>query len=66
MQTFLYLQQEGDCSLVLVCELLILLATLVADGEGNGTHSSTLAWKIPWTEEPGRLQSMGLLRVRYD
>ena len=27
------------------------------------THSSTLAWKIPWTEEPGRLQSMGLRRV---
>ena len=27
------------------------------------THSSTLAWKIPWVEEPGRLQSMGLLRV---
>ena len=27
------------------------------------THSSTLAWKIPWTEEPGRLQSMGSLRV---
>ena len=27
-------------------------------------HSSTLAWKIPWTEEPGRLQSMGLLGVR--
>ena len=26
-------------------------------------HSSTLAWKIPWTEEPGRLQSMGLRRV---
>ena len=30
------------------------------------THSNTLAWKIPWTEEPGRLQSMGLLRVRHD
>ena len=30
------------------------------------THSSTLAWKIPWTEEPGRLQSMGLQRVRQD
>ena len=29
-------------------------------------HSSTLAWKIPWTEEPGRLQSMGLLGVRHD
>ena len=29
-------------------------------------HSSTLAWKIPWTEEPGRLKSMGLLRVRHN
>ena len=28
------------------------------------THSSILAWEIPWTEEPGRLQSMGLQRVR--
>ena len=30
------------------------------------THSNTLAWKIPWTEEPGRLQSMGLQRVGHD
>ena len=30
------------------------------------THSSTLAWKIPWAEEPGRLQSMWLLRVGQD
>ena len=30
------------------------------------THSSTPAWKIPWTEEPGRVQSMGLRRVRHD
>ena len=30
------------------------------------THSSTLAWKIPWMEEPGRLRSMGLLRVGHD
>ena len=29
-------------------------------------HSSTIAWKIPWTEEPGRLQSMGWRRVRHD
>ena len=29
-------------------------------------HSSNLAWKTPWMEQPGRLQSMGLLRVRYD
>ena len=31
--------------------------------EEMAPHSSTLAWKIPWTEEPGRLQSMGSLRV---
>ena len=30
------------------------------------THSSSLAWRIPWTEEPGGLQSMGLQRVRHD
>ena len=30
------------------------------------THSSTLAWKITWTGEPGRLQSLGLLRVGHD
>ena len=30
------------------------------------THSSTLAWKIPWTEKPGRLQSMGSQRVGHD
>ena len=30
------------------------------------THSSILAWKIPWTKEPGRLQSMGLQRVGHD
>ena len=30
------------------------------------THSSTLAWKIPWMEKPGRLQSMGLQRVGHD
>ena len=34
--------------------------------EGMATHSSVLAWRIPWTEEPGRLQAMGLQRVRHD
>ena len=34
--------------------------------EGKATHSSTLAWRIPWTEEPGGLQSMGLQRVGHD
>ena len=35
-------------------------------GSGNATHSSILAWRIPWTEEPGGLQSIRLLRVRHD
>ena len=34
--------------------------------EGVATHSSVLAWRVPWTEEPGRLQSMGSQRVRHD
>ena len=34
--------------------------------KGMATHSSILAWRIPWTEEPGRLESMGLQRVRHD
>ena len=34
--------------------------------EGMTTHSSTLAWRIPWTEEPGGLLSMGCQRVRHD
>ena len=34
--------------------------------EAMAPDSSTLAWKIPWTEEPGRLQSMGSLRVSHD
>ena len=34
--------------------------------KGTVTHSSILAWKIPWTEEPSGLQSMGSQRVRHD
>ena len=42
-------------------DLWVILSSLAM-----ATHSSTLAWKIPWMEEPGRLQSMGLLRVGHD
>ena len=35
------------------------------DVQAMAPHSNTLAWKIPWTEEPGGLQSMGSLRVRH-
>ena len=34
--------------------------------KGMAIHSSTIAWKIPWTEESGRLQSLGSQRVRHD
>ena len=43
--------------------LLLLVETTE---KAMATHSSTLAWKIPWMEEPGGLQSMGSLRVGHD
>ena len=43
-----------------------MLALVVFDIAMHAPHSSTLAWKIPWTEEPGGLQSMGALRVGHD
>ena len=42
---------------------IILVAALE---KAMAPHSSTLAWKVPWTEEPGGLQSMGLLRVGHN
>ena len=44
----------------------IASAYLLYSEKAMAPHSSTLAWKIPWTEEPGGLQSMGSLRVRHD
>ena len=38
----------------------------VSSEKAMAPHSSTFAWKIPWMEEPGRLQSMGSQRVRHD
>ena len=38
----------------------------ICPGGEMATHSSILPWRIPWTEEPGGLQSMGLQRVRHD
>ena len=45
------------------------VGSLVREGpleEGMATHSSILAWRIPWTEESGRLQSIGSQSVRHD
>ena len=47
--------------------ILVIKVSLESISEkAMAPHSSTLAWKIPWTEEPGRLQSMGSLRVGHD
>ena len=45
---------------------VLLILSLFYREKAMAPLSSTLAWKIPWTEEPGRLQSMGSLRVRHD
>ena len=46
--------------------LLYLILITVTLEEGTTTHPSILAWRIPWTEEPGGLQSVGLQRVGRD
>ena len=51
---------------LLCVEFLILNSPYIQTEKAMAPHSSTLAWKIPWTEKPGRLQSMGLLRVGLD
>ena len=57
---------DGKASAYNVGDLGSIPGSGRSPGEGNGNHSSTLAWKIPWTEEPGRLQSMGSQKVRHD
>ena len=67
---------DGDCSHEIKRRLLlgrkamteILLCRHLVKGaeKAMAPHSSTLAWKIPWMEEPGRLQSMGSLKVGYN
>ena len=57
---------DGKESASSVGDLVSILGLGRPPGEGTTTHSSILAWRIPWTEEPGRLQSMGLQRVQHD
>ena len=49
---------------VLIC--IYLIASEADSEKVMAAHSSTLVWKIPWMEEPGRLQSMGLRRVGHN
>ena len=57
---------EGKVSACNVGDLGSIPGSGRAPGEGNGNPLSTLAWKIPWTKEPGRVQSTGLQRVGHD
>ena len=50
----------------LLVKAMVFPVVMYGSEKAMATHSSTLAWKIPWTEEPGRLQSMWSLRVRHD
>ena len=43
-----------------------VITLIVSVEEGLATHSSILAWTIPWTEQPGELQSMGSQRIGHD
>ena len=54
------LQLVQTLNLKLRRKVILILET------GMASHSSILAWKIPWTEKPGRLQSVGLHRVEHD
>ena len=69
-----HFQQEGFYFLFTFCHKggVICISEVIDISPSNlvekamAPHSSTLPWKIPWTEEPRRLQSMGLLRVGHD
>ena len=49
-----------------LCEFSLFDTPRVSSEKAMALHSSTLAWRIPWVEEPGRLQPMGLQRIGHD
>ena len=57
-------QEKGDVRILMAGSCCCTAETNTE--KAMAPHSSTLAWKIPWTEEPGGLQSMGSLRVGHD
>ena len=57
---------DSDCSHEIKRHLLLGRKVMTSLNSVVATHSSILAWRIPWTEEPGRLQSMGSQRVGHD
>ena len=63
---FLVSFMSKNSAYIQVMNLFIFLLLTIVSDKAMAPHSSTLAWKIPWMEEPGGLQSMGSLRVRHD
>ena len=63
-----HLQSQGSCSVWSSKDLpdFLTSSAMYLMEKAMAPHSSTLAWKIPWMEEPGGLQSMGSIRVRHD
>jgi len=61
-----FLGELLGASLLLFCIVVIIQSLSCVSEKAMAPHSSTLAWKVPWTEEPVRLQSMGSLRVGHD
>ena len=59
-----YLLKSNSCSISISIYIYRYISLFLE--KAMAPHSSTLAWKTPWTEEPGRLQSMGSLRVGHD
>ena len=77
VHNFVYFPQRIYHNLSLVAQMVKRLSTMLETWVRSlgredslekemATHSSTLAWKIPWLEEPGRLESMGSQRVGHD
>ena len=62
----MHLMDEGPGAILSFKTFLSFINRLIVMEKAMATHSSTLAWKIPWVEEPGRLQSKGSLRVGHD
>ena len=58
--------KEGNLKLLIITLPIIIGQYTKILEKAMALHSSTFAWKIPWTEEPGRLQSIGSLRVGHD
>ena len=58
--------RTGNVTFCLIPFEFFYICMLLNSEKAMAPHSSTLAWKIPWTEEPGGLQFMGSLRVRYN